>query len=65
MRAIAARALPLSAATARRLHGVTRAADHRLWGWAVDRVAPHKYDVIGARICVLGVAVIMYPPRSN
>jgi small multidrug resistance family-3 protein len=36
-----------------------------LWGWAVDRVAPDRYDLIGAFICVLGVAVIMYAPRST
>jgi small multidrug resistance family-3 protein len=34
-----------------------------LWGWAIDRVAPDRYDVIGALICVLGLAVIMYTPR--
>lgn len=34
-----------------------------LWGWAVDRVPPDRYDVIGALICVLGLAVIMYTPR--
>jgi small multidrug resistance family-3 protein len=36
-----------------------------LWGWGVDRVAPDRYDLIGALICVLGVAVIMYAPRSH
>jgi small multidrug resistance family-3 protein len=35
-----------------------------LWGWAVDRVAPDRYDVIGAAVCLLGVAVIMYAPRA-
>lgn len=36
-----------------------------LWGWAVDRVTPDRYDVSGAFICLLGVAAIMYAPRSN
>jgi small multidrug resistance family-3 protein len=36
-----------------------------LWGWGVDRVAPDRYDLIGALMCVLGVAVIMYAPRSH
>jgi len=36
-----------------------------LWGWAIDRIAPDRYDMIGALICLLGVAVIMYAPRSN
>jgi small multidrug resistance family-3 protein len=35
-----------------------------VWGWAVDRVAPDRYDAVGAAICLLGVAVIMYAPRA-
>ena len=34
-----------------------------LWGWAADRVAPDRYDLAGAALCLLGVAVIMYAPR--
>jgi hypothetical protein len=34
-----------------------------LWGWAVDRLALDRFDVIGAIICLVGVAVIMYWPR--
>jgi small multidrug resistance family-3 protein len=36
-----------------------------LWGWAVDRVAPDWYDLLGAILCLLGVAVIMYAPRTS
>ena len=36
-----------------------------LWGWRVDRIRPDRYDVIGALICLVGVAVIMYAPRSK
>ena len=35
-----------------------------LWGWRIDRVAPDRFDIIGGLICVIGVAVIMYWPRS-
>jgi len=35
-----------------------------LWGWGIDRQPPDLYDVIGAGICLLGVAVIMWSPRS-
>jgi small multidrug resistance family-3 protein len=35
-----------------------------LWGWGIDGMRPDRYDVLGALICVLGVAVIMYAPRS-
>ncbi|NHD17019.1 MULTISPECIES: YnfA family protein [Actinopolyspora] len=33
------------------------------WGAALDGYRPDRYDVIGALICLLGVAVIMYAPR--
>ena len=35
-----------------------------LWGWAADRVAPDRYDLAGAALCLAGVAVIMYAPRA-
>lgn len=35
-----------------------------LWGWYFDKTVPDLPDVIGALLCVLGVAVIMYWPRS-
>jgi len=34
------------------------------WGVAVDGFRPDRFDVIGAVICLIGVAVIMYAPRS-
>jgi small multidrug resistance family-3 protein len=33
------------------------------WGWAVDGVRPDGFDLLGALICLAGVAVIMYAPR--
>ncbi|RZU24464.1 small multidrug resistance family-3 protein [Kribbella rubisoli] len=35
------------------------------WGVLVDRFKPDRYDVLGAAICLLGVAVIMYAPRNS
>jgi small multidrug resistance family-3 protein len=35
------------------------------WGMVVDRFRPDRWDVIGAVICLIGVAVIMYVPRSH
>ncbi|GMA34615.1 YnfA family protein [Demequina litorisediminis] len=35
-----------------------------LWGMAVDGFRPDRWDVIGALICLLGAAVIMYVPRG-
>ncbi len=34
------------------------------WGMAVDRFRPDRWDLTGAAICLLGVAVIMYAPRT-
>jgi small multidrug resistance family-3 protein len=35
------------------------------WGWAINGLAPDRWDVIGATVCVFGVAVIMYAPRAS
>ena len=34
------------------------------WGMVVDRFRPDRWDLIGAAVCLLGVAVIMYGPRA-
>ncbi|SRR5581483_6429463 len=36
-----------------------------LWGWSFDRIAPDTWDMVGAVLCLLGVALIMYTPRSG
>lgn len=35
-----------------------------LWGWKIDRIAPDRFDIIGAAIALVGVAVIMWAPRG-
>jgi small multidrug resistance family-3 protein len=35
------------------------------WGAAVDGFRPDRYDVGGAIVCLVGVAVIMWAPRSG
>lgn len=35
-----------------------------LWGWWLDGTAPDSADAAGALLCVVGVAVLMYWPRS-
>jgi len=35
-----------------------------LWGWKIDGIVPDRFDVIGGCIALIGVAVIMYWPRS-
>ncbi len=35
------------------------------WGMALDGFQPDRYDITGALICLVGVAVIMYAPRTS
>ncbi|MFV2021780.1 YnfA family protein [Micromonospora sp. LOL_023] len=34
------------------------------WGVVVDKFRPDRWDITGAAICLIGVAVIMYAPRG-
>jgi small multidrug resistance family-3 protein len=34
-----------------------------VWGVVADGFRPDRFDVIGAAVCLLGVAVIMWAPR--
>jgi len=36
-----------------------------MWGMVVDGFRPDRFDLVGAAICLLGVAVIMYAPRAG
>ena len=33
------------------------------WLWWVDAVRPTRWDLLGAALCLLGMAVIMFSPR--
>jgi small multidrug resistance family-3 protein len=46
-------------------YGGVFVAGSLLWGMAVDGFRPDRYDVTGALVCLLGVAVIMYAPRGT
>ena len=35
-----------------------------LWGMAFDGFRPDRFDMAGAAVCLVGVAVIMYAPRA-
>ncbi|MBS0181512.1 MAG: YnfA family protein [Nitrospira sp.] len=35
-----------------------------LWGWSIDGDRPDVYDAIGAMLCLGGMVVIMYAPRT-
>lgn len=34
------------------------------WGMVADGYRPDRFDILGALICLAGIAVIMYAPRS-
>ena len=35
-----------------------------LWLWAVEGARPDRWDAMGAAICLLGAAVILFGPRG-
>ncbi|OXM83531.1 hypothetical protein CF651_25350 [Paenibacillus rigui] len=35
-----------------------------LWGWWVDKKAPDLYDWVGAAVCLIGVSIMLWAPRS-
>ena len=45
-------------------YGGVFVAGSLLWGMAFDGFRPDRFDVTGALLCLVGVAVIMYAPRS-
>jgi len=46
-------------------YGGVFVAGSLLWGMALDGFRPDRWDISGALICLLGVAVIMYAPRNG
>ena len=46
-------------------YGGVFVAGSLLWGRLVDGFRPDRYDLIGAGVCLVGVAVIMYAPRAG
>ena len=35
------------------------------WLWWVDSIRPTRWDVLGAALCLAGMAVIMFAPRTT
>lgn len=35
------------------------------WGVVADGFRPDRFDLVGAAVCLVGVAVIMYAPRGG
>ena len=45
-------------------YGGVFVAGSLVWGTLVDGFRPDRWDVSGAAICLVGVAIIMYAPRG-
>ena len=45
-------------------YGAGFVAGSELWGVVMDGFRPDRYDIVGAVVCLIGVAVIMYAPRT-
>lgn len=36
-----------------------------LWLWAVDGVTPTRWDILGGSVAMMGMAIIMFAPRTQ
>jgi small multidrug resistance family-3 protein len=36
-----------------------------LWLWIVEKLHPDRWDILGAALCLLGAAVILFGPRTR
>jgi small multidrug resistance family-3 protein len=46
-------------------YGAIFVAGSLAWGVVMDGFRPDRFDLLGAAICLAGVAVIMYAPRPR
>lgn len=46
-------------------YGGVFVAGSLLWGAVADGYRPDRFDIAGALICLVGMAVIMYAPRGH
>ncbi|GAA0952594.1 YnfA family protein [Actinocorallia libanotica] len=45
-------------------YGGVFVASSLAWGMVADGFRPDRWDIVGALVCLVGVAVIMYAPRT-
>ena len=44
-------------------YGGVYVATALVWLWAVDSIRPTATDALGAAVCLLGMAIILFAPR--
>jgi small multidrug resistance family-3 protein len=35
------------------------------WLWAVEGIRPDRWDTLGAAVCLVGAAIILFGPRAS
>ncbi|HEX3447198.1 MAG TPA: hypothetical protein VHS97_03040 [Isosphaeraceae bacterium] len=55
---------PCAAGRAYAAYGGVYILSSLAWLWVVEGTRPDRWDVIGAAVCLIGAAVILYGPRS-
>ncbi|AKT41734.1 YnfA family protein [Chondromyces crocatus] len=53
-----------SAGRAYAAYGGVYVASAVVWGWLVEKQTPDRWDLIGAAVCLVGMAIIAFAPRS-
>lgn len=56
---------PTAAGRTYAAYGGVYVATAMLWLWVADGVRPTLWDLIGASVCILGMAIIMFAPRES
>lgn len=46
-------------------YGGVYVAASLVWLWAVEGAKPDRWDIVGAALCLAGMAVILFAPRST
>lgn len=54
---------PTAAGRTYAAYGGVYVATALLWLWAVDGVRPDRWDLIGAAVTLIGMAIIVFPSR--
>ena len=52
-----------SAGRAYAAYGGVYVASAVVWGWLVEKHPPDRWDLIGAAVCLAGMAIIAFGPR--
>jgi small multidrug resistance family-3 protein len=54
-----------SAGRAYAAYGGVYVASAVVWGWLVEKQPPDRWDLIGAAVSLVGMAIITFGPRSS